>query len=710
MLRRFASPMLAGAAKRAVAARQMLTRRVPSRLMSSMTGRNGSSSSSSSAWGKVAVVTIGTALAAKLLLDDDSNDNNDNAINNINSVGEEPTSWASSFSARACGIVAYVGDDPAVDYLLEGLHILQNRGYDSAGITTVHGDELVTTKYASVGSTSDSIQLVKKHAPDRHRNDNIGIAHTRWATHGGKTDTNAHPHLDAKGRVALVHNGTIENADALRGELAKTHGIEFRSETDTEVIVQLIGVYLDQGESVVDAVKLATSRLEGTWGLAIVHKDHPNQVIAARNGSPLVVGIGKDEMFVASEVAAFSRYCNEFVDLNDGEVAVVKPGDFTLDQSRVEKAETMQIELSPAPYPHWTIKEIMEQPQAVARTLNYGGRFLSNGNVKLGGLNMNRDMLLGIRHLVIAACGTSLYAGMYGALLMRSLDSFDTVQTIDASEVQDHSLPKNQGGLLVVSQSGETKDVHRTLTSATKMGVPRFSVVNAVGSLIARTTKCGVYLNAGRENAVASTKAFTTQVTALALIAGWFAQERGVASEQTRGDLLNALHRLPTYLGMTLRTRDQMSAIAEKLKDRDHMFILGKGFAMPIALEASLKVKEITYIHAEGYGGGALKHGPFALLDNGTPVVLVIPDDQHAELMRIAAAQVRARGAYTVIVTDKPELATGIADEVVSIPSNGPLTALLAVVPLQLLAYELALKRGIDPDKPRHLAKAVTVD
>jgi len=239
----------------------------------------------------------------------------------------------------------------------------------------------------------------------------------------------------------------------------------------------------------------------------------------------------------------------------------------------------------------------------------------------------------------------------------------------------------------VVSQSGETKDVHRTLEIASGLGIPQFSVVNTVGSLIARTTKCGVYLNAGRENAVASTKAFTTQVTALALIAGWYSQNRHAGFNQRRQELLDSIHRLPTYVGMTLKLREQMANIADKLKDKDHMFILGKGYSRPIAMEAALKVKEITYVHAEGYGGGALKHGPFALLDNGTPVIMLIMDDQHAELMRIAAAQVKARGAYTLVVTDKPALAKGIADDVVVIPSNGPLTALLAVVPLQLLAY-----------------------
>lgn len=383
-----------------------------------------------------------------------------------------------------------------------------------------------------------------------------------------------------------------------------------------------------------------------------------------------------------------------------------------------------------SPYPHWTIKEIMEQPEAISRALNYGARFDTEGKVKLGGLETNAEMLLKMHNLVIAACGTSLYAGMYGACILRALKTFDTVQTVDASEVTADTFPLTDGGLLVLSQSGETKDTHRAVVLAQGSGLPTISIVNQVGSLIARTTNCGVYLNAGREHAVASTKAFTTQVTALALVAGWYADARerqfemsrvkgdGVdaaghkTSAQRRSELLEAIHRLPIYSGITLRTHDQCKQLANKLLSSQHMFILGKGYSEPIAREASLKIKEIAYIHAEGYSGGALKHGPFALLETGTPVILLIMDDQHSELMRIAAAEVKARGAEVIIVTDKRSLANGLAteDNIITVPANGPLSALLAIIPLQLLAYELATKKGINPDKPRNLAKAVTVD
>lgn len=608
-----------------------------------------------------------------------------------------------------CGIVGFIGSEPSVKYLLEGLTILENRGYDSAGVSTLTpAGELVTTKFASVGTTSDAIDQLKETSA-QHASHVIGIAHTRWATHGAKTNANAHPHHDAKNRVAIVHNGVIENAMQLRDELSRKHQIEFRSETDTEVIAQLIGTYLDKGTELADAVKHALQRLEGTWGLAVISKDHPDQIIAAKNGSPIVIGVGQGRMFIASEPAAFSQHTKEFISLENGEVAVVKTDGHTLDLSRVEKAPDQEILLSPEPYPHWTIKEIMEQPEAISRALNYGGRIFDDSRVKLGGLDGQKDILLGVKHLVIAACGTSYHAALYGARIMRELKAFDTIQVVDAAELSRDNFPPQDGGLLVISQSGETKDVHRAVVNAQKEDVPVFSVINSVGSLIARATKCGVYVNAGREHAVASTKAFTTQVTVLALIAAWFSQHRN-AESQTRQNLIDALHRLSTNCGMTLRTRERCQQIADKLIKADHAFILGKGYCEPIAREGALKIKEITYLHAEGYPGGALKHGPFALIEEGTPIILTILDDQHAHFMRTSAEEVRARGAYTIVITDRPELAEGVADDVIHIPSDGLLTGLIATIPTQLLAYELAIKKNINPDKPRNLAKAVTVD
>lgn len=458
-----------------------------------------------------------------------------------------------------------------------------------------------------------------------------------------------------------------------------------------------------------DAVKETQKKLQGTWGCALVCKDHPDQILAMKNGSPMCVGIGQGRMFIASEPSAFSRHTKEFIALENGEIAVLKADGHSLDISRVEQAAAETIHLSPDPYPHWTIKEIMEQPMSISRALNYGGRILDDCRVKLGGLEDSKDSLLSIRHLILTGCGTSYYAAQLGARIMRALHAFDTVQTYDSAEIIRDTFPKQDGGICLISQSGETKDVHRVLLQAEEIGIPRLSVVNAVGSLIARTTNCGVYLNAGREHAVASTKAFTSQVTVLSLIGLWFAQQRNT-EEAKRRQLVDALHRLPTNMGMVLRVREKCLDIAKKLVKQQHGFILGKGFSEAIAYEGALKIKEITYTHMEGYSGGALKHGPFALIEKGTPIILIILDDAHAQLMRTAAEEVRARGAFTIIITNSPPLAKNIADELIVIPSNGLLTSLLASIPLQLIAYEMALLKGIDPDKPRNLAKAVTVD
>lgn len=606
-----------------------------------------------------------------------------------------------------CGIVAYIGKEPAWDFLIDGLTILENRGYDSAGIATVDGhNNLVCTKFASAHQSSDAISRLKKHKT-AHIGHRVGVAHTRWATHGGKTDPNAHPHHDHKDRLALVHNGVITNSDDIKKKL-EAKGIVFRSETDTEVIVQLIGVELDEGHNMIEAIKQVQGKLEGTWGCVVVYKDKPDEIYAFKNGSPLLVGVGKGRMFVASEPAAFSQHTKEYISLDNGEVAIIRPDGHSLDLSRVELAPNETIATSPFPFEHWTIKEIMEQPEAIGRALNYGGRFQDESRVKLGGLDNNISVLREVHHLIICACGTSLHAALMGAIFMRQLHSFETVQCIDAAEMTIETFPKKGAALLVLSQSGETKDVHRCVVMAQELNVPCFSIINAVGSLLARTTKCGVYLNCGREHAVASTKAFTSQVAVIALVAIWFAQIRD-KEEAKRKSLVENLHRLPISLGMALGIRATCKRIATVINKSGNCFVLGKGLGEPAAREGALKIKEISYIHAEGVSGGALKHGPFALIEDGTPIILIIIDDQHAPLMRTVAEEVKARGAYTIVITNELSLAHKM-DEVIKIPGNGELTALLAVIPMQFLAYEISVMRGYNPDKPRHLAKTITVD
>lgn len=625
-----------------------------------------------------------------------------------------------------CGIAGVVGtpNHDARDFLLEGLTVLKNRGYDSAGLATMpsQGGNMVVTKYASDGDKADSIELIAKHS-ESSAGHHVGIAHTRWATHGGKTDENAHPHVDSSGKIALVHNGTLNNANELRAML-QAKGHSFTSQTDTEVIAKLIGdIYTTKKVNVRDATEEALTLCDGSWGLCIMCTDEPDELVVACNGSPLVIGISDERTFIASETSAFNRFTKNFISMKDGEIGVLHADGRTLDLSRKQMAPDQQVLLSPDPHPHWTIRECIEQPEAIARALAYGGR-LGSEAVYLGGFDKNFEQMSKIKHMTLSACGTSLNAARYGERLMKHLGSFDSVFSIDAAETEPKDFPcrniADETGLIVVSQSGETKDVVRVVNSAMDKGITTMSVVNAVGSLIARTTKLGVYCNAGRENAVASTKAFTTQVTVLALIALWFRQTRdaleGHKPSVEAARLKEALMRLPISFGMALKTRDRCKEIAAGLVGKEHCFVLGKGYAEPVAHEGALKIKETCYLHAEGYSGGALKHGPFALIEDetgkfgATPIIMIILDDHHAQHMRTAAEEVRARGADIIIITDKPSLATDLTEKIIVIPSNGPMTALGAVLPLQLIAYELALMNGINPDTPRNLAKAVTVD
>lgn len=506
--------------------------------------------------------------------------------------------------------------------------------------------------------------------------------------------------------------------------MLQKEGHKFTSQTDTEVIAKLIGhIYAQDKCSVKDATEKALESCDGTWGLCIMCSDQPDELVVACNGSPLVIGISDDRTFIASETSAFNRYTKNFISLKDGEIGVLHSDGRTLDLSRKQQAPDQQVKLSPEPFPHWTLKELVEQPEAIARAMGFGGR-LGADRVYLGGLDKNMDQVKELRHMMLSACGTSLNASKYGERLMKHLESFESVVSIDAAETEPKDFPcqgrKKETAVLVVSQSGETKDVVRVVNSAMEKNLVVMSVVNAVGSLIARTTKMGVYCNAGRENAVASTKAFTTQVTVLALIALWFRQLRdereGKSSSVEANRLKDALMRLPITFGMALKTRDQCKKIAARLQDKEHCFVLGKGYGEPVALEGALKIKEMCYLHAEGYSGGALKHGPFALIEDdkgkfgATPIIMLILDDNHAHHMRTAAEEVRARGAELIVITDKKSLAADICDDPIVIPNNGPLTALGAVLPLQMIAYELAMLRGINPDTPRNLAKAVTVD
>ncbi len=637
-----------------------------------------------------------------------------------------------------CGITAYIGNKNAAQIILEGLIILQNRGYDSAGISTINdNNKIITTKSASKNTTCDSIKTLTE-LLDNHGCNNIGIGHTRWATHGSKNNINAHPHNDITNRFSLVHNGVIENHNEIRKFLVNNE-IECVSDTDTEVIVQLIYYLSNNGMEFEEAVRETTRRLEGTWGLVILDRETPNTLIVARHGSPILIGMGQDEMFVGSEGSAFQKYTTQYISLNNNEIAIIKYNknmsmgqkieivislilgpnespkitEIKFDNDRIKSVNKEKILLSPDPYPHWTIREINEQPYSIKAALNNGGRIINETTVSLGGLNRNKNRLLDIKNLIIIGCGTSLHSGLFMSRIMRQMCGFHSVQVVDGSEFDISYISTQNTGILVLSQSGETKDVMRCLEMVSNSGnddnIVTFSVVNRVGSQVARTTNCGVYLNAGREVAVASTKAFTSQVAVLSLISVWYAQNRNI-HKNSRSVLIKSIMRLSTCYNTILISSEidhGCDTVSHYLKDQTTCFILGKGLASYIAYEGALKIKEIGYLHAEGYPGGSLKHGPFALIEDGTPIILILLDDNDRSYMESTISEVKSRGAYTIVITNISGYNEGNIN--ITIPTNGPLSALLSVVPLQIISYKLSLLKGINPDKPKNLAKTVTV-
>ena len=638
---------------------------------------------------------------------------------------------------KMCGIVAYLGDSAiTVDILLAGLQILQNRGYDSAGIATVNKDkQLFLHKYAS-NDDNDPLKKLKA-IYDQHLGNSIGIAHTRWATHGGKKDENAHPHTDMSGRIAIVHNGIIENYKELQAFL-REKGYLFKSETDTEVVAQLIGYFCNNGHPINEAILLTEKKLEGTWAIVVLDRQSPNSLYLLKNGNPLLVGLSSNnrQIMIASESVVFdSSVYSSYISLHHHDIIRLRTQDsicltaplcdlslesptyLTQTYTPTEIKLTKYVS-SPAPFDHWTLKEVFEQPHTINAAL--GSRLSGDNEVRLGGLSNHKDMLLKIKHLLILGCGSSYFAGLFGAKYFRLFNSFASVRVIDAAEFTYDDLPTNipvaEVGMLVLSQSGETKDVHRAVELAKRRNILVLGVINVVDSLIARDATCGVYLNAGRENAVASTKSFTSQSVVLSLIGLWFAQFKNSTYDHTK--YISSLRDLSTDVSVAFKLHDKCKSLASLLlalpdpnNSLQHMFILGRGLAEPIAYESSLKIKEITYIHAEGYSGGALKHGPFSLIEKNTPIILLILDDANFNLMRSTAEEVKARGAYVIVITNNPSILDGsIYDFCLTIPNNPCYSSLLTLIPLQLLAYELSVAKKLNPDLPRSLAKTVTVD
>jgi glucosamine--fructose-6-phosphate aminotransferase (isomerizing) len=608
-----------------------------------------------------------------------------------------------------CGIVGYLGESCFTDYILSGLTLLQNRGYDSVGVSYISEDNSIKTiKFAST-NTYDSLETLKIETLANKIDDaSVAIGHTRWATHGAKTDINAHPHHDVLNRISLVHNGIIENYHELKTNLL-TQGYSFKSQTDTEVISILIGKYLDDGLNIKEAIKCTIAELSGTWALVIIHRDFPDKIWATRNGSPLLLGMDDDFVMFASEQIAFANYIKKYIVLNNHDLIEVSKTDGKISYSKNihrytlnEKAQ-VAIELLPTGYTHWMLKEIEEQPDSIYRAMNNGGRLESNNNVKLGGLDSNRELLLKIDHLILLGCGTSYHAGLWSLDIFKTFDIFTTVAIYDGAEFSNKDIPKSGiTGLVLLSQSGETKDLHRCIQIAKEYNMITIGVVNVIDSFIAREVDCGVYINAGREVSVASTKSFTNQCVVLSLIACWFSQNRETAYEY-RSRLITDLRNLPIQMQRVIENKARIEEIVESIFGARSMFLLAKGKDEAIAKEGALKLKEIAYIHAEGYSSSALKHGPFALIVEDLPIIIFDIGQENREKNNNAYQEVLARGAKIIRISDMD-----YGDLIVE--SNGNFGGVLANIYVQLISYFLAVKVGYNPDFPRNLAKVVTVE
>mgnify|MGYP000306256867 CR=1 FL=1 len=607
-----------------------------------------------------------------------------------------------------CGIVGYVGDRIATPMLLEGLKRLEYRGYDSAGVAIMNGEGVETRRAA--GKIARLEAAIAKDPPQG----TMGIAHTRWATHGPPTEKNAHPHASQNGKIAVVHNGIIENATALKAGL-EARGYVFKSDTDTEVLAHLIEVaYAGNLEA---AVIEALHQCDGTYGLAVITSDEKDKIVAARKGSPLLIGVGDGEYFIASDASAILAHTRNVVYLDDGDIAVVtRDGYRVLDfDSAIRDKPVTRIDwdlqqIERGGYPHFMLKEIFEQPTTVENTMR-GRLILEEGFSKLGGLNISKEDLLKIDNIIITACGTSWHSALIGEMMLEELCRIP-VEVEYASEFRYRNPIVTPTTLcIVISQSGETADTLAAMREAKRRGARTLGIVNVVGSTIAREDDGGIYLHAGPEIGVASTKAFTSQVVALALFTLKLARLKNLSVARGR-EIAQALADLPAQIQSILDRAPEIEGLAEEFKRASNFLYLGRGYNFPAALEGALKLKEISYIHAEGYPAAEMKHGPIALIDEMMPVVCIAPHDAVFDKITSNIQEVKARKGKIIAITtrDEPALA-GKLDYEFRIPETVDLLApILASVPLQLLAYYIAVKRGCNVDQPRNLAKSVTVE
>ncbi len=609
-----------------------------------------------------------------------------------------------------CGIVGYIGKRNAVKVLLNGLQRLEYRGYDSAGLSIIENNKLIT--YKKQGKVNELIKILE----GKEFNSNIGIAHTRWATHGEPNDINAHPHHDNSGNIAIVHNGIIENYSSLKQMLA-TKGYKFVSATDTEVLAVLIGYIYERVKDLEEAVRIALTEVQGTFGLAVVSSYEPNKIIAARRGSPMIVGIGEDEFIVASDASAIIQYTRQVIYLSDNEMVTLNDESYftkTIDNIRTNNIiHLVDFDLSKIEkggYEHFMLKEIFEQPQTI-RDACRGRLIVEEGMARLGGLLPVMDKLREIDRIIITGCGTSWHAGLVGEYLIENLCEIP-VEVEYASEFRYRNpiLRKNDI-VIAISQSGETADTLAAVQEAKQKNATVLGIVNVVGSSIARETNAGVYIHAGPEIGVASTKAFTSQLVVLSLIALLLGRMRNLSKIEGI-QIARSIKELPEKVEQILDNAEQIKQIAKEFSYSRNFLYLGRGYNFPVALEGALKLKEISYIHAEGYPSAEMKHGPIALIDENMPVVFIAPKDEIYDKVISNIEEVRSRkGRVIAIATENDKTITKYAEKVIYIPETLPmLTPILTVIPLQLLAYYIAVELGCNVDQPRNLAKSVTVE
>lgn len=613
-----------------------------------------------------------------------------------------------------CGIVGYIGQQEAYPILIKGLHRLEYRGYDSAGVALINaaGDLHV---YKTHGKVND----LEHFCESKDTTGTIGIAHTRWATHGEPNDVNAHPHYSTNGKIAIVHNGTIENYNVLKQALEE-HGYTFRSETDTEVVVKLIE-YIQSTNNceLIDAVRETLNQVIGAYAIAIIDKDQPDTIIAARKSSPLVIGIGENETFIASDATPIIDYTHQVVYLRDDEIAIIKRGEplrVITNANEPSKIDIQTLRLSVSQlekggYPHFMLKEIYEQPNTIFDCIR--GRVVNNATeIKLSGVIDHSDRFINARRIIIVACGTSWHAALIGQRLLQDIARIPTSVEYASEFRYSNPVLTSDDIVIAISQSGETADTLAAIKLARENGAFVYGVCNVVGSSIARETDTGTYIHVGPEIGVASTKAFTGQVTVLAMLALAVAQLRGTISQEKLSEFSRSIEQLPSLIKETLKLNDAIEKLSSTYTYVRNFLYLGRGYNYPSALEGALKLKEISYIHAEGYPAAEMKHGPIALIDREMPTVVIAPSDELHEKIISNIQQVKARGGSVIaIVTRGDTTIPEIADHTLEIPPvPEALSPIIVSIPLQLLAYHIAVMKGCNVDMPRNLAKSVTVE